>query len=186
MSYVIATPQALTTVAADLANIGSTLQGASATAAGPTHNLLAAAEDEVSTAIAQLFGSHAQAVPCPQRAGGGLPQRVHPHPVRERGSYAASPRPPTPADAGRASRGNASTDRLLGRPLIGNGANGVRRHRGTAGTAGFWGNGGNGGSGAAGQAADTARLRGIVRLRRIRRAGRAIVDRRRRIRWRRR
>ncbi len=60
MSYVIAIPEVVTAAAADLAGIGSTIEGANAAAAGPTTNLLAAAEDEVSTAIAALFGTHAR------------------------------------------------------------------------------------------------------------------------------
>jgi len=52
MSYVIAGPEALTSAAADIAGIGSTLSAANAAAATPTTGILAAASDEVSTAIA--------------------------------------------------------------------------------------------------------------------------------------
>jgi hypothetical protein len=61
MSFVIATPELVTAAATDLANIGSTLSAASAAAAAPTTGVLAAAEDEVSAAIASLFSGHAQA-----------------------------------------------------------------------------------------------------------------------------
>ncbi len=61
MSFLTAAPEALLSAALDLSGIGSTLNAANAAAAGQTTNLLAAAEDEVSTALAALFGSHAQA-----------------------------------------------------------------------------------------------------------------------------
>lgn len=57
MSFVITTPELVTTVAGNLANIGSTLQQAVAAAAGPTTGVGPAAADEVSAAIAQLFGT---------------------------------------------------------------------------------------------------------------------------------
>ncbi len=60
MSFVIAVPEALLSAASDMAGIGSVLSAANAAAAGPTTALLAAAEDEVSAAIAAVFGSHAQ------------------------------------------------------------------------------------------------------------------------------
>jgi hypothetical protein len=60
MSYVIAAPEIMTSAAADLATIGSTLSAASTAAAAPTTGLPAAAEDEVSAATAKLFGGYAQ------------------------------------------------------------------------------------------------------------------------------
>jgi hypothetical protein len=60
MDYVITTPEALAATAADVARIGSSITGASAAAAGPTSGLLTAAGDEVSAAVAKLFGGYAQ------------------------------------------------------------------------------------------------------------------------------
>ena len=60
MSFVIAAPELVTAAATDLANIGSTLNAANAAAATQTTGVLAAAEDEVSAAIAALFSSHGQ------------------------------------------------------------------------------------------------------------------------------
>jgi PE family len=60
MSFVIAMPEFVTAAAGDLANIGSALGEANAAAALPTTSVLAAAEDEVSTGIAQMFGTYAQ------------------------------------------------------------------------------------------------------------------------------
>jgi hypothetical protein len=60
MSYVIAAPEIIASASSDLASIGSTLNAANTAAAAPTTGLLAAAEDEVSAAIAQLFGTYAK------------------------------------------------------------------------------------------------------------------------------
>jgi PE family len=60
LSFVIATPDILATAAADLANLGSAVNRANAAAATQTRSLVAAAKDEVSTAIAALFGSYGE------------------------------------------------------------------------------------------------------------------------------
>ena len=56
MSFVIAAPELVTTAATDLANVGSSLSDANAAAATQTTGVLAAAEDEVSAAIAAVVG----------------------------------------------------------------------------------------------------------------------------------
>ena len=61
MSYLVAAPNMLATAATDLEGIGSSLTAATAAAAAPTTAVAAAGTDEVSTAIAALFSSHAQA-----------------------------------------------------------------------------------------------------------------------------
>src|SRR5208337_1286021 len=60
MSYLVAAPEFLASAATDLGNIGSTLSEASAAAATQTTGVLAAAEDEVSAAIAAVFSAHGQ------------------------------------------------------------------------------------------------------------------------------
>ena len=60
MSSLIAAPELITTAATDLANVGSTLNAAHAAAATQTTGVLAAAEDEVSAAIAAVFSAHGQ------------------------------------------------------------------------------------------------------------------------------
>jgi len=60
MSFLLTHPQSLLAAATELAGIGSTLNTASAAAAAPTTGVLAAGGDEVSTAVALLFGAHAQ------------------------------------------------------------------------------------------------------------------------------
>ncbi|MCV7445477.1 PE-PPE domain-containing protein [Mycobacterium paraense] len=57
MSYVIADPQALATVATEIEGIGSAFSAATAAAAAPTSGVAAAAGDEVSAAIANVFGA---------------------------------------------------------------------------------------------------------------------------------
>ena len=60
MSAVITTPQLLATAAAELADIGETVGDAHAAAAAVTTGLVPAAQDEVSTAVAALFGGYAK------------------------------------------------------------------------------------------------------------------------------
>lgn len=56
----ITAPEILAATAADVENIGSAISTAGANAAAPTISLPAAAEDEVSAAIARLFGAYGQ------------------------------------------------------------------------------------------------------------------------------
>ena len=60
MVFVIAAPEFVTAAASDLANVGSTISAANAAAATQTTGVLAAAEDEVSAAIAAVFSAHGQ------------------------------------------------------------------------------------------------------------------------------
>jgi PE family len=60
MSFMIATPDLVQGAAQDLAGIRSSLAEATATAAGPTTGVAAAAQDEVSVAMASLFGGVGQ------------------------------------------------------------------------------------------------------------------------------
>ncbi|PCK74514.1 hypothetical protein CLD25_11835, partial [Mycobacterium tuberculosis] len=161
MSFVIAAPEVMAAAATDLANIGSSISAASAAAAGPTMGILAAGADEVSVAISALFGSHAQGY---QTLSAQL-AAYHNQFVRAlnagAGSYAS-------AEAANVQQTllnaiNAPTQTLLGRPLIGNGADGGPGQNGGPGGL-LYGNGGNGGnvpSGAAdGGAGGDARLIG--------------------------
>ena len=60
MSFVIVAPEMTTAAATDLASIGSTISAANAATAAPTAGMVAAAADEVSAAIAAVFGTYAQ------------------------------------------------------------------------------------------------------------------------------
>ncbi|MGB9225365.1 PE domain-containing protein, partial [Mycobacterium sp.] len=59
-AYVIAAPDALAAASADLTGLGEAIREANAAAAASTTSVLAAGADEVSAAIAGLFGMHAQ------------------------------------------------------------------------------------------------------------------------------
>ncbi|RES81139.1 PE family protein, partial [Mycobacterium tuberculosis] len=147
MSFVNVAPQLVSTAAADAARIGSAINTAN-TAAAATTQVLAAAQDEVSTAIAALFGSHgqhyqaisAQVAAYQQRFVLALSQAGSTYAVAE----AASATPlQNVLDAI-----NAPVQSLTGRPLIGDGANGIDGTGQAGGNGGWlWGNGGNGGSG---------------------------------------
>ncbi|WP_156745941.1 PE family protein, partial [Mycobacterium sp. 1423905.2] len=59
-SYLIAAPEPLAAAAADFARIGSALRSANVAAAAATTQVVSAAQDEVSAAIATLFGAFGQ------------------------------------------------------------------------------------------------------------------------------
>lgn len=60
MSFVVAAPELIEGAVRDLAGIHSALADAAATAAGPTTGITAAAEDEVSAALASMFSDFGQ------------------------------------------------------------------------------------------------------------------------------
>jgi hypothetical protein len=60
MSYLVLTPEVMTSAATDLAGIGSNLSAAHMAAAAPTLAVMPAAADEVSAGIAQLFSQFGQ------------------------------------------------------------------------------------------------------------------------------
>ncbi|MGO9928152.1 MAG: PE family protein [Mycobacterium sp.] len=60
MTSLLTEPQLIATAASDAAGIGSTIRAAKAAAAVPTTSLVAAAEDEVSTVAATMFGAYGQ------------------------------------------------------------------------------------------------------------------------------
>ncbi len=162
MSFVNVAPQLVSTAAADAARIGSAINTAN-TAAAATTQVLAAAQDEVSTAIAALFGSHgqhyqaisAQVAAYQERFVLALSQASSTYAVAE----AASATPlQNVLDAI-----NAPVQSLTGRPLIGDGANGIDGTGQAGGNGGWlWGNGGNGGSGAPGQAGGAGGAAGLI------------------------
>ncbi len=142
MSFVVAAPEILSAAATDLANIGSSISAANAAALAPTTGVLAAGADEVSAAIAVLFGSHAQALSAQAAA-------FHAQFVQTMASGTGGYASAEAANVQQTLLGliNAPTQTLLGRPLIGDGANGTTP--GQNGGAGgiLYGNGGNGAPG---------------------------------------
>ena len=97
MSFLIAAPELVAAAATDLANIGSTITEANASAVAPTTGVLAAGADEVSAAIASLFSGHAEAFQTAERQGRGVPRAICPAIERGRGLLRTAPRPPTPS-----------------------------------------------------------------------------------------
>jgi|SRR5947209_19418036 len=61
MSFVAATPEFMTSAAADLATVGSNLNAAAAAASAPTSSIAAAGADEISSAVTALFNAEGQA-----------------------------------------------------------------------------------------------------------------------------
>src|ERR1700741_1451756 len=160
MSFVIAAPEFLASAATDLANIGSTLGAANAAAATQTTGVLAAAEDEVSAAIAAPFAAHGQGFQALSAQAAAFHAQFVQALTAGAGSYVsaeaanvaafgANPAQTVQRDLLNAI--NAPSLALTGRALIGNGANGAPA-TGQNGQPGGWllGNGGAGGSGASG------------------------------------
>ncbi|WP_136625662.1 PE family protein, partial [Mycobacterium innocens] len=146
MSFLIAAPEELAAAASDLSGIGGAINAANAAAAGQTLGILAAGADEVSAAVAALFGAYAQQY----QALSAQATNFHDQFVQALSagglSYVA-------AEAANAQQAlltvvNAPTQTLLGRPLIGNGTDGAPGQPGGVGGL-LWGNGGAGGAGAA-------------------------------------
>ncbi|WP_078749710.1 PE family protein, partial [Mycobacterium tuberculosis] len=150
MSNVMVVPGMLSAAAADVASIGAALSAANGAAAPTTAGVLAAGADEVSAAIASLFSGYARDYQALSAQMARFHQQFVQALTASVGSYAA-------AEAANASplqaleqqvlaAINAPTQTLLGRPLIGNGADGLPGQNGGAGGL-LWGNGGNGGAG---------------------------------------
>ncbi|WP_373200108.1 PE family protein, partial [Mycobacterium marinum] len=166
MSYVTAAPEALAAAAGDLTGIGEALRAATAAAAPSTTSLVAAAGDEVSTAIATLFSEHAQSYQALSAQMAAFHDRFMNALAGASGSYAsaeaANVTPLQTIEQDLLGAVNAPTQVLFGRGLIGDGANGTAP--GQAGGAGglLIGNGGNGAPGAVGQAGGAGGAAGLL------------------------
>ncbi|MCN4258324.1 PE domain-containing protein, partial [Mycobacterium tuberculosis] len=167
MSLVIVTPETVAAAASDVARIGSSIGVANSAAAGSTTSVLAAGADEVSAAIATLFGSHAREYQAISTQVAAFHDRFAQTLSAAVGSYvsaeATNAAPLATLEHNVLNALNAPTQALLGRPLIGDGAAGAPG-TGQAGGAGgiLWGNGGNGGSGAPGQAGGAGGAAGLI------------------------
>jgi hypothetical protein len=159
MSYLIAAPEMMTAAATDLANIGSTLNAANAASAAPTTGIVVAAEDEVSAAIAALFSAQGQDFQALSARAATFHAQFVQALSGNAGAYtlaeAANASPLHAVESSLRNAVNAPTESLLGRPLIGNGANGMAggtlaQANGGAGGI-LFGNGGAGATDAAGQ-----------------------------------
>uniref|UniRef100_UPI000A8718F2 PE family protein n=1 Tax=Mycobacterium tuberculosis TaxID=1773 RepID=UPI000A8718F2 len=151
MSWVMVSPELVVAAAADLAGIGSAISSANAAAAVNTTGLLTAGADEVSTAIAALFGAQGQAYQAASAQAAAFYAQFVQALSAGGGAYAAAE---AAAVSPLLAPINAQFVAATGRPLIGNGANGAPG-TGANGGPGGWliGNGGAGGSGAPGAGA---------------------------------
>lgn len=151
----------LESAAQRLAAIESAIRSAHGAAVGPITQLVTAADDEVSAAIAALFGTYGQ-----QYAGlsaqaaafhGQFVQTLAAGAGAYAGAEGANASPLQTVVRDLLGVVNAPTEALLGRPLIGNGADGAPGTGQAGGDGGILiGNGGNGGSGVPGTAAHPA------------------------------
>ena len=134
MVFVIAAPEFVTAAASDLANVGSTISTANAAAASPTTGVIAAAEDEVSAAIAAVFSAEgqgfqalgAQAAAFHEQFVQALTAGARSYVSAEAANVAAfTANPAQTIEQDLLNAINAPFLALTGRPLIGNGANGA-------------------------------------------------------------
>ncbi|ORW95690.1 hypothetical protein AWC27_06175 [Mycobacterium szulgai] len=174
MSLLVVAPEYLMSAASDLESIGSALAAANAAAAAPTTGIAAAATDEISTALSQLFAGFGQEYQALSIQVNAFQQQFVQSLNSAVGSYLATEIAVT---APLLAAINAPTETLLGRPLIGDGANGTAASPngqpggllygnggtgyspttagvggGAGGAAGLIGNGGAGGTGGTGAA----------------------------------
>ncbi|KAA1250959.1 PE family protein, partial [Mycobacterium simiae] len=152
MSYLSLVPEMVSAAASDLTSIGSAISAANVAAASMTE-LAPAAADEVSAAIAAVFGVHAQAY----QSVSAQASMFHDQFVRAltagAGLYGSAEAANASPLQNALNLVNAPAQALLGRPLIGNGANGAPGTGQAGGPGGLlFGNGGNGGSGGVGLA----------------------------------
>lgn len=144
MSFVLIAPEFVTAAAGDLTNLGSSISAANASAASATTQVLAAGADEVSARIAALFGGFGLEYQAISAQVAAYHQRFVQALSTGAGAYASA----EAAAAEQIVLGviNAPTQALLGRPLIGDGAN-ATTPGGAGGDGGTGGDGGNGGTG---------------------------------------
>ncbi len=161
MAFLSATPEVVAAAAADLANIGRTIDAANASAAAVTTRVAAAGADEVSAAIAAVFRTYAQAHQVVSTQAAEFHEQFAKALNAAGGSYAG-------AEAANVQQimvnaVNGPTQALLGRPLIGNGADGLAGTGANGGPGGLlYGNGGSGGSGAPGKVGGRGGSAGLI------------------------
>ncbi len=159
-SFVLISPEVVTTAAADLDALGSAIRSANAAAAGSTPSVIAAAQDEVSTAISRVFGSYAHEFQALSAQAALFHEQFVQTLTSGSGQYAAaeaaSADPLTTLVGDVQGLGVFEPVKLLtGRPLIGNGGAGA-----TGGGSGGTGGGGGAGGGALGESTGDMALGG--------------------------
>jgi PE-PPE domain/PE family len=126
VSFVIVNADVVAAAAKHLANIGATISDANAAAAALTTKLVPAAEDEISEAVAGLFGTSAQDFHALAARAAAFPDRFMQAVNASAGSYVAAESASAAALFQIAQQDllgvlNAPTEALLGRPLIATG-----------------------------------------------------------------
>jgi hypothetical protein len=126
VSFLFATPEAVAAASTDLANIGSTINEAHAAAAALTIGLVPAAQDEVSVAVAGLFGTYGREYQSLAVQAAEFHDRFAQAVIASAGSYLAAESSNVTALLQEAQQDlvgaiNAPAEALLGHPLIGTG-----------------------------------------------------------------
>ncbi|ORB32748.1 PE family protein, partial [Mycobacterium persicum] len=166
MAYLLVSPDIVAAATQDLSKLGSTIGAANAAAATSTTEVLLAAADEVSARIAELFGAYGREYQVISAEVAAFYSRFLQVLNAGAAAYAFAEAANMPhlqmLEQDVLNLVNAPAQRLLGRPLIGNGAN-ATVPGGTGGDGGILlGNGGNGAAGAAGQAGGAGGSAGLL------------------------
>ncbi|WP_155769724.1 PE family protein, partial [Mycobacterium asiaticum] len=174
MSFVSVVPQWVTAASSELAGIGSAVGAANAAAAASTTGIVAAACDEVSAGIAELFNTHAVEYQTLSVQAALFHEQFVATLTGNAAAYGAA----EAANAQQVVLGaiNAPFEAWLGRPLLGNGADATTP--GGAGGAGglLWGNGGAGAAGAPGLAGGAGGAAGLIGTGGVGGAGGAVLN----------
>ena len=133
MSLLVVTPDSLVFAAADLQRIGSTLSTAQEAAAVSITRLVAAAADEVSAAAAMVFTEHGQQFQALSTQANAVHQQFVQKLAAGSQTYLTAEATnlstlQAAAENNAREALNAPTQIVLGRPLIGNGADGTPAH----------------------------------------------------------
>ncbi len=152
MSYLVAAPDLFAAATANLNSLGTSISEANGAWAGPISSLLPAAQDEVSAAIAALFGTHAQSYQALSQEAQAFHQQFVQALSSAGNAYSLAESVNANPLQAVSDLINAPSQALFQRPLFGNGADGAAGTSANGGAGGLlWGNGGAGGSGADGQ-----------------------------------
>ncbi|WP_139828689.1 PE family protein, partial [Mycobacterium riyadhense] len=121
MSYVVIAPDVLAMAAREVAGVGAAVSAANVAAASSTTAVVAAGGDEVSAAIAALFGAYGVEYQALSVQVAGFHERF----VQALGAGAGAYGSAEASNAAQVVLGlvNAPSQGLFGRPLIGDGAN---------------------------------------------------------------
>ena len=157
MSFVTVELDALGTAVTDLGGLNSSIRGATAAAAAPTTGIVAAAGDEISAAIAKLFGGYGQGFQAVSAQAASFHDRFLQAFQAGVDAYARTEVAGTSTLQALKNDVmgliNTPTELAASRPLFGDGANGAAGTGENGGDGGYLGgNGGNGGSGVPGTA----------------------------------